>query len=154
MQNKNLSHVDDLLVMDASQLDFPDNSFDMVVAMFVMTVVPDPEAVMKELQRVCAPGGEVLLVNHFSTDQGIRGWIEQKMASFKSTGLWRPEFPEDRVMICDQLVLRERHSVQPLGLFTLLSFDKLADDATHGSRLQDETAAGAEYTPSTAQAGL
>ena len=43
VQNKNLTHVDDLLVMDASNLDFPDNSFDTVVAMFVMTVVPDPK---------------------------------------------------------------------------------------------------------------
>ncbi len=125
VQNKNLTHVDDLLVMDASRLDFPDDSFDLVVAMFVMTVVPDPEAVMKELQRVCAPGGEVLLVNHFSTEQGIRGWVEKKMASFQSTGLWRPEFPVDRVMVCDRLELRENLSVRPFGLFNLLSFAKL-----------------------------
>jgi phosphatidylethanolamine/phosphatidyl-N-methylethanolamine N-methyltransferase len=154
VQNKNLTHVDDLLVMDASKLDFPDNSFDLVVAMFVMTVVPDPEAVMKELQRVCAPGGEVLLVNHFSTDHGVRGWLEQKMAAFKSTGLWRPEFPVDRVMICDQLELRESHSVHPFGLFTLLSFAKLDDDPARTGTVHNKTSVTATYEASTVQAGL
>jgi len=154
VQNKNLTHVDDLLVMDASKLDFPDNSFDLVVAMFVMTVVPDPDAVMKELQRVCAPGGEVLLVNHFSTDEGLRGWLEQKMASFKSTGLWNPEFPVDRVMVCDQLELRESHNVHPFGLFKLLSFAKLADQPARVGKARSEAAVSGQYEPSTAQAGL
>ena len=154
VQNKNLTHVDDLLVMDASKLDFPDNSFDTVVAMFVMTVVPDPEAVMKELQRVCAPGGEVLLVNHFSTDEGIRGWLEQKMASFKSTGLWNPEFPVDRVMVCDQLELRESHDVHPFGLFKLLSFAKLADETSRSGKARATAHVSGQYEASAAQAGL
>lgn len=154
VQNKNLAHVDDLLVMDASKLDFPDNSFDVVVAMFVMTVVPDPEAVMNELQRVCAPGGEVLLVNHFSTDHGVRGWLEQKMAAFKSTGLWRPEFPIDRIMICDQLELRETHSVHPFGLFTMLSFAKLEDEQVNTGTRRSKTPVSTQYEPSVAQAGL
>ncbi len=154
VQNKNLTHVDDLLVMDASDLDFPDNSFDTVVAMFVMTVVPDPVAVMRELQRVCAPGGEVLLVNHFSTDEGLRGWLEQKMASFKSTGLWNPEFPVDRVMVCDELELRESHDVHPFGLFKLLSFTKLADEMARSDKQRSTTHAATQYTASTAQAGL
>ncbi len=154
VQNKNMTNVDDLLVMDASKLDFPDNSFDTVVAMFVMTVVPDAEAVMKELQRVCAPGGEVLLVNHFSTDEGIRGWLEQKMASFKSTGLWNPEFPVERVMVCDQLELRESQSVHPFGLFKLLSFAKLADETGRTGKARTTTHVSTQYETSTAQAGL
>ncbi|MCP4936519.1 MAG: class I SAM-dependent methyltransferase [bacterium] len=154
MQNKNLTHVDDLLVMDASDLDFPDNSFDTVVAMFVMTVVPDPVAVMRELQRVCAPGGEVLLVNHFSADEGVRGWVEQKMASFKSTGLWNPEFPVDRVMVCDELELRESYDLHPFGLFKLLSFTKLEDEMARNDKQRLTTRATTQYAPSTAQAGL
>ena len=154
VQNKNLTHVDDLLIMDASDLDFPDNSFDVVVAMFVMTVVPDAEAVMKELERVCAPGGEVLLVNHFSTDEGVRGWLEQKMASLKSTGLWNPDFPVDRVMNCDQLELRESHSVRPLGLFKLLSFTKLTDEAVKTGKTRSNTQHAGQFEPSAAQAGL
>ena len=154
VQNKNLTHVDDLLIMDASDLDFPDNSFDTVVAMFVMTVVPDPEAVMRELQRVCAPGGEVLLVNHFSTDHGVRGWLEHKMGSFRSTGLWNPQFPVDRVMVCDELELRESHDVHPFGMFKLLSFNKLEEAQARSDKKRTTTHATTQYAPSAAQAGL
>ena len=66
--------------MDAGALAFPDESFDTVVAMYVMTVVPDAEKVMRELERVCATGGEVILVNHFSQEEGVRGFLERKLA--------------------------------------------------------------------------
>jgi phosphatidylethanolamine/phosphatidyl-N-methylethanolamine N-methyltransferase len=94
--------------------------------MYVMTVVPEPEVVMEELERVCAPGGQVILVNHFSQDHGTRGWLERRMAPFASTLGWRPIFPVDRVMGCENLELVERRSLRPLGLFTMLRFTKAA----------------------------
>lgn len=121
-----LQNVDGLHVMDARNLDFEDDKFDTVVAMYVMTVVPDPELVMEELERVCAPGGQVVLVNHFSQDHGARGWLERRMAPFASTIGWRPIFPVDRVMGCDTLELIERRSLRPMGLFTMLRFTKEA----------------------------
>jgi len=57
----NLANVAGLHEMDAGALAFPDESFDTVVAMYVMTVVPVPQRVMRELERVCAAGGEVIL---------------------------------------------------------------------------------------------
>src|SRR5262245_14432377 len=75
-----LTNVTGLHEMDAGELKFPDASFDTVVAMYVMTVVPDPEKVMRELARVCRPGGEVMLVNHFSADEGMRGRVERSTA--------------------------------------------------------------------------
>ncbi len=119
-----LQNVDGLHEMDARNLDFDDDKFDTVVAMYVMTVVPEPELVMEELERVCAPGGQVILVNHFSQEHGTRGWIERRMAPFASTLGWRPIFPVDRVMGCDSLELVERRSLRPLGLFTMLRFNK------------------------------
>ena len=56
VERKRLSNVAGLHEMDAGALAFPDESFDTVVAMYVMTVVPDPEKVMRELERVCATG--------------------------------------------------------------------------------------------------
>ena len=85
-----VDNVTGLHEMDASDLAFPDSSFDTVVAMYVMTVVPDPEKVMRELARVCRPGGEVLIVNHFSTEDGMRGWVERRMAPFADKLGWRP----------------------------------------------------------------
>jgi phosphatidylethanolamine/phosphatidyl-N-methylethanolamine N-methyltransferase len=119
-----LANVTDLHEMDASSLALPDGSFDTVAAMFVMTVVPEPETVMRELARVCRPGGEVLIVNHFSTEEGFRGWVERRMAPFGDKLGWRPVFEQGRVMVCADLELIERHSLRPMGLFTMLRFRK------------------------------
>ncbi len=108
--------------MDAGQLAFADDAFDVVVAMYVMTVVPDPARVMRELDRVCAPGGEVILVNHFSQEHGLRGWIERKMAPFAQILGWHPVFEVDRVLVCDDLRLVEQKPLWPAGLFSMLRF--------------------------------
>jgi phosphatidylethanolamine/phosphatidyl-N-methylethanolamine N-methyltransferase len=119
-----LGNVAGLYEMDAGALTFADESFDTVVAMYVMTVVPYPERVMRELERVCAPGGEVVLVNHFSQDDGARGFLERKLAPFADFIGWRPVFELDRVLVCDDLKLVERRSLKPFGLFTMLRFVK------------------------------
>lgn len=123
-----LDHVSGLHEMDASDLAFPDATFDVVVAMFVMTVVPEPEKVMRELARVTRPGGQVLLVNHFSQEEGLRGWVERRMAPFADKIGWRSVFDVDRVMVCENLRLVERKSVRPFGLFTMMRFNKLIDE--------------------------
>src|SRR2546429_376101 len=81
---------------------------DTVVAMYVMTVVPDPEKVMRELSRVCCPGGEVIIVNHFSAEEGMRGWVERRMAPFADMLGWRPVFDIERVLVCEDLTLMEK----------------------------------------------
>ncbi|RTL71563.1 MAG: class I SAM-dependent methyltransferase [Hyphomicrobiales bacterium] len=119
-----LRHVSGLHEMDAGNLQFPDASFDTVVAMYVMTVVPEPEKVMRELSRVCRPGGQVLIVNHFSSEEGMRGWVERRMAPFADKLGWRPVFDVDRVLVCDELKLVEKRGLRPLGLFTMMRFSK------------------------------
>jgi phosphatidylethanolamine/phosphatidyl-N-methylethanolamine N-methyltransferase len=121
---KQLKNISGLHVMDASQLSFADNTFDTVVAMYVMTVVPDPEKVMRELARVCKPGGQVLLVNHFSQDEGMRGWLERRMAPFGDKLGWRPLFETSRVTVCDNLKVMETQALRPFGLFTMMRFVK------------------------------
>jgi phosphatidylethanolamine/phosphatidyl-N-methylethanolamine N-methyltransferase len=120
-----LLNVEGLHEMDAANLSFADESFNTVVAMYVMTVVPDPEKVMAELERVCAPGGEVMIINHFSQDHGTRGWVEKKMAPYADKLGWHPIFPIERVMIRRNLSLIERVPLAPMGLFTLVRFRKL-----------------------------
>jgi phosphatidylethanolamine/phosphatidyl-N-methylethanolamine N-methyltransferase len=124
VERKKLGNVSSLHEMDASALAFPDESFDTVVAMYVMTVVPEPDRVMRELERVCSAGGEVILVNHFSQDEGLRGWLEGKLAPFADLLGWHPVFGLDQVLVCEDLRLAERHALRPLGLFTMLRFVK------------------------------
>jgi phosphatidylethanolamine/phosphatidyl-N-methylethanolamine N-methyltransferase len=81
-----LGHVEAIEQMDAGDMSFADESFDVVVAMYVMTVVPDPAQVMDELARVCRPGGTVILVNHFSADGGVRALVEKAMSPLADRG--------------------------------------------------------------------
>ena len=141
VEEKSLTNIDALHVMDATQLEFEDNSFETVVAMYVMTVVPEPEKVMRELVRVCAPGGQVLLVNHFSEDEGPRAWMERRMAPFAEQLGWRPVFEVSRVMVSDELELKERRALRPGGLFTMLRFEKIGEATSHDDRSSTEQTA-------------
>ena len=118
------SNIEALLEMDATALEFADHSFDVTAAMFVMTVVPDPAAVMRELARVTKPGGTVLICNHFSVEDGLRGALERGLARYASRLGWRPEFPVETILVCDDLELVSRSAVKPFGFFTLLEFRK------------------------------
>ncbi len=136
--DKKLAHVTDILEMDAGALEFEDGSFDTVVAMYVMTVVPEPEKVLAELERVCAPGGEVILVNHFSREHGIRATLERALAPFSASIGWRPEFPIKRLMGRKNLRLIRRLSLRPFGLFTMLRFAREAAPVTQKVYAQSE----------------
>ena len=67
-----LRHVEGLAVMDAERLDFPDASFDVVVAQYVVNTVPHPEAALDEFARVLKPGGEIILINRVGAEDGPR----------------------------------------------------------------------------------
>ena len=69
-----------LIQMDATHLDFPDNSFDIVYAPYFISCVPDPIAVTREMQRVCAPGGRLVFLNHFLSDGSIMSRFERAIA--------------------------------------------------------------------------
>lgn len=120
------SNIEALLEMDATALDFSDGAFDLTVAMFVMTVVPDPAGVMHELARVTKPGGAVLICNHFSVEKGIRGALERRLAGLAAHVGWRPEFPVATIMVSPQLRLLSATPARPFGFFTLLEFHKRA----------------------------
>jgi len=117
-------NIEALLEMDAGHLQFPDNSFDVSVAMFVMTVVPDPRKAMRELARVTRPGGTVLICNHFSVEKGLRGAVDKGLARYACKLGWRPEFPVETLMVCPNLQLVSKTPVKPFGFFTLLEFRK------------------------------
>ena len=135
VERRRLDNVSGLHEMDAGALAFPDESFDTVVAMYVMTVVPDAEKVMRELERVCATGGEVIMVNHFSQEEGVRGFVERRLAPLASSIGWHAVFTLDRVLVCEDLRLAERRMLWPFGLFTMLRFVKEPGLGLVGERL-------------------
>ena len=119
------SNIEALLEMDATSLAFPDNHFDIVVASYVLTVVPNPVEVIHELARVIKPGGAVLIVNHFSVENGLRGAIEKGLAKHASKLGWRSEFKYEALLVSERLRLTSITPVKPLGFFTMLEFHKL-----------------------------
>ena len=66
-----------LLEMDAADLKFPDGTFDIVYAPYVISVVPDPLAVTREMRRVCKPGGRIVILNHFLSRNPFVARIER-----------------------------------------------------------------------------
>ena len=61
----------ELMRMDAADLQFPDGSFDVVYAPYVISVVPDPVQVAREMLRVCRVGGHIVVLNHFRSEHPV-----------------------------------------------------------------------------------
>ena len=119
-----LSHVKELRQMDARTLDFPDNHFDTVAAMHVLSVVPDPEQVMTEMARVCKPGGQVVISNHFARDKGGLAVLERLFAPLAETIGWHSDFEIGTVLQEEGLTLKSRAKLPPLGMMTFLVLEK------------------------------
>jgi phosphatidylethanolamine/phosphatidyl-N-methylethanolamine N-methyltransferase len=120
-----LRNVETLSEMDACALRFDDAAFDIAVAMFVMTVVPDAPAALSEMVRVVKPGGRIVIVNHFSAASGPRAAIERRLSPFAASLGWHPEF--DKALITGDRRLRPivERRLSPFGLYTLLVFERL-----------------------------
>lgn len=125
---ENLTNVESLSVMDAKNLAFPDAWFDAVVAQYVITAVPDPEATLDEFIRVLKPGGELILVNHIGAESGARKLFELAFAPLARRLGWRPEFPWQRLVdwaaTHGGVTLAERRPMPPMGHFSLIRYRK------------------------------
>jgi phosphatidylethanolamine/phosphatidyl-N-methylethanolamine N-methyltransferase len=124
-----LTNVESLSVMDAMHMALPDKSFDVVVAQFVITAVPNPEATLDEFARVTKPGGEIVLVNHIGAESGPRWLFEYCFAPLARRLGWRPEFPFKRLTdwaaVHGGVKLIERRPMPPMGHFSLIRFQRI-----------------------------
>ncbi len=109
-----LAHVEGLYEMDAENLDFPDNSFDAVLALYVASVVPSPTRFSAEMRRVCIPGGTIVVVNHFTSENPLMRFMEKRVARLARHVGFHADFPFDAFRRDSQLSIRE---VRPSNLF-------------------------------------
>ena len=79
IEREGLAHVR-LFEMDAARLTFRDDAFDCVYAPYLMSVVPDPVAVAREMYRVCRPGGRLVLLNHFRSPHPLLSRVERAIS--------------------------------------------------------------------------
>jgi phosphatidylethanolamine/phosphatidyl-N-methylethanolamine N-methyltransferase len=126
-----LKNIDGLAVMDAEKLEFPDNSFDVVMAQYVVTAVPNPEIALDEFARVLRTGGELIILTRVSADAGIRRFIEQRLQPVvRRLGFRTAEFAWSRytqwLSTAKGVELVERRLIPPFGHFSLVRFRKVA----------------------------
>ena len=93
VRNQKLDHVEEVAVGDAENLQFADNSFDVVVAQYVITACPHPEKALDEFARIVKPGGEIVITTRVGAGAGLRGTIERTLMPITSRLGFRTEFP-------------------------------------------------------------
>jgi len=125
-----LKNIEGLAVMDAEKLEFSDDSFDVVMAQYVVTAVPNPEAALDEFARVVRPGGELIILTRVSADAGMRRFIEQQLQPVVTRlGFRTAEFSWSRytrwLAGAKGMELAERRLIPPLGHFSLVRFRKI-----------------------------
>ena len=128
VQRENLSNVEAIEIGDAEALDFPDASFDVIVAQYVVTAVPNPERALDEFVRVVRPGGEIIINTRIGAEHGLRGVIEGALMPITSRLGWRTEFSWARyakwLEATPAVKLIEKRLLPPLGHFCLVRISR------------------------------
>jgi phosphatidylethanolamine/phosphatidyl-N-methylethanolamine N-methyltransferase len=120
VQKLGVGNVEKLLEVDAEATGFDTGCFDIAVAMFVASVVPNPRRLLDEMRRVVRPGGHLLFVNHFAAERGPRWWVERALAPASRKLGWHPDFSREALLAPAEMLRAQFDEVPPFGLFTLV----------------------------------
>ena len=119
-RREKLQHVAGLEIMDAEHMTFADDSFDMVTAVYVASVVPDPALLVDEMRRVCKPDGELFIINHFQHSNPVVSGMERMISPLSKLMGFRPDFSLPVFAEQTRLEVTELCPVNFLGYWTLL----------------------------------
>ena len=106
-----------LMKMDAGEMDFPDSTFDTVIAAYVVTAVPDYRKLMKEMIRVSRIGGRLILLNHFTQEHPIVAAVEKAISPICVKIGFRTDLSVDEVIDGWPLIKERDERVKPLGMW-------------------------------------
>lgn len=106
--------------MDAENMTYADQGFDKVVAMYVVSVVPDPARVVDEMRRVCKPGGDIFIVNHFRSRNPLLRAVETLLAPFSKLAGFRPDMDLDEFVARTGLEVVDIRSTNAFGYWKLI----------------------------------
>jgi phosphatidylethanolamine/phosphatidyl-N-methylethanolamine N-methyltransferase len=113
-----------VLEMDALDLQFPDNTFDYVMAFHVVTVVPDPIRMIAEANRVCKPGGRIVIVNHFTSEVPFLGTLTLALDPITRWLGWRTDLKLKPFIETSNLKVEKIYKITKTSLYTVLLFRK------------------------------
>ncbi len=115
----------ELVQMDASSLQFPDNTFDGVVASMVISVVPDPRKVMREMIRVCKPSGRIVLLNHFRNGNRLISRVERMISPLCTRIGFRTDLALESLLEGMPLTVHKKSNVNPFKFWHLVECRKV-----------------------------
>ncbi|QDT09700.1 class I SAM-dependent methyltransferase [Stieleria marina] len=119
IQDKHWDRIN-VLPMNAEKLEFDDSTFDVVTSFHTITVVSDPRKMMGEVVRVCKPGGQILIINHFRSDNPLIARVVDSAGNITKRLGWRTDLELSEVVREFPLVLDDRYKPNPLSLFTIM----------------------------------
>jgi phosphatidylethanolamine/phosphatidyl-N-methylethanolamine N-methyltransferase len=111
--------------MDATSLAFPDESFDVVYAAYVISVIPDPVQALREMARVCRPRGRIVLLNHFRSSTPWLASLEQKIAPLAARAAIRTDLHLPALLAHSGLRAQSVRKVNRPPLWTLVECQRL-----------------------------
>jgi phosphatidylethanolamine/phosphatidyl-N-methylethanolamine N-methyltransferase len=109
-----------VLEMNALELEFPENTFDYVMAFHVVTVVPNPVRMIAEAQRVCKPGGTIVIVNHFTTDFPLLGSLTEALDPITRWLGWRTDLRLKPFIETTSLTVEKVYKLSKASLYTVV----------------------------------
>ncbi|MFO1502639.1 MAG: class I SAM-dependent methyltransferase [Steroidobacteraceae bacterium] len=113
----------ELQLVDGEQLPYARDTFDAVVLPFVISVTPDPKRLLAEASRVLAPGGHLLIVNHFAGVRGLR-WLEKLFSPLAGMVGFESDLGLATLLEDSTLQTIEIRPLPPIGFFTLVHLRK------------------------------
>lgn len=114
-----------LRVLDAQATDYPDNHFDKIAAMYVVSVVPHAPTLLAEMRRICKPGGRIAIVNHFAHPNRVIGRLERLLADHAALLGFHTAMPTGVVTRAAGLRILRIQPVNWGGYWTLIEAENL-----------------------------
>ena len=119
VRQEGLDHVT-LLEMDAGQLAFADDAFDVVIAAFVISVVPDPIQVIAEIKRVSKPDGKIVIINHFQSQNKLIAQVEKWLSPLCKKIGWRSDLALEYLVHYAGLSVQQMYSLNKIDLWKVV----------------------------------
>ncbi len=127
-----MPHIE-LMQMDAMKMDFPDNTFDSIFAAYVISAVPDPHQVIREMIRVCKIGGRIVLLNHFQNGNRFLSTCEKVISPLTKKIGFRSDLNLDLLLIGKPLLVQRRQRVKPLNYWNAVQCINKKGDHANGN---------------------
>lgn len=108
--------------MNANHLEYPDNSFDAVLGNLFISATSDPVGAMNEMKRVCKPGGLLVLMNHFKSENKVLAKMEDGIAPLAKSVGFNSALPMQPLLKATNLKVKRLEKVNLFGLWTAVSF--------------------------------